>query len=91
MTHCPICKKEIDNYFESSHREPFIHHSPFHGLIIYGPYSAEKEVICQNEDYLHFVFVDGEHRLVKLGVGEDKVSDSWDTNIEDHTGESFPF
>ena len=64
---CPICNKKVEDYFESSVKEPFTHYNPLAGLTIYGPFSAEKETICQTEKYLHFRFEDGEERLVKLG------------------------
>ena len=69
-THCPICKKKIDSYFKRECEEPFTHYNPMIGLTIYGPYSADKEVICNEDGYLHFMFGDGDHRLVELGVSE---------------------
>ena len=68
---CPICNKEIKNYFESSVKEPFTHYHPFIGLHIYGAFSSSKEIICQNDDYIHFQFIDGDERLVKLGCDID--------------------
>lgn len=68
---CPICKKQVESYYESSVREPFSHYHPLIGLEIYGAFSTEKVILCQNEDYLHFQFVGGEDRLVKLGCDID--------------------
>jgi hypothetical protein len=36
------------------------------GIAIWGPYDGDKTVICQTEEYVHFLF-SGENRLVKLG------------------------
>lgn len=69
MTHCPICNEPITTYIETEAKKPFIHGVPFIGLEIWGSMQAEKEVICVNDQYVHFVFHhDGEQRLVKMGV-----------------------
>lgn len=69
MTHCPICNQPITTYFETEAKKPFIHTIPFIGLEIWGSMMADKEVVCVNDQYVHFVFHhDGEQRLVKMGV-----------------------
>ena len=73
-THCPICKGKVDSYRRSLFVEPFTHINPMVGLEIYGPYSAEKETICNENGFLHFVFADGESRLVELGVPENECN-----------------
>jgi len=70
---CPICGQEVGAYHEVTFKEPFIHNHPFDGIMIYGAYSAPKETICFENNYLHFAFYDSEnnlvdHRLVQLGV-----------------------
>ena len=71
---CPNCKEKVDYYFESSQKEPFIHINPMVGMMMYGPYSSDKDVKCQAKDYIHFVFPDGDSHLVKLGCQFDKVN-----------------
>lgn len=73
MKNCPICGKEVGVYHELTQKEPYIHNNPFDGIHIYGAYSAPKETICFENNFLHFAFYDSEdnltdHRLVKLGV-----------------------
>ena len=73
MKNCPICGKEVGIYHEVTFKEPYIHNNPFDGIFIYGAYSAPKETICHENDFLHFAFYDAQgnltdHRLVKLGV-----------------------
>ncbi len=63
---CPLCGAKVAVAYQSDSPEPFTSHSPYAGLIMWGPYSAEKQVLCQNERFVHFVFGDGEHRLVRL-------------------------
>lgn len=73
MNKCPICGKEVGTYHEVTFKEPYTHNIPFDGLMIYGAYSAPKETICFENNFLHFAFYDAEgnltdHRLVQLGV-----------------------
>ena len=63
---CPKCEKEIEAYFEADTATPFTSKNPYDGLIIWGPYSAQKEVICEVPGFIHFRFADLEDRLVKL-------------------------
>lgn len=70
---CPICGKDVEAYHEVTFKEPFIHNNPFDGLHIYGAFSAPKETVCHENNFLHFAFYDAQdnlvnHRLVKLGV-----------------------
>ncbi len=73
MKNCPICGKEVGTYHEVTFKEPFIHNNPFDGIHIYGAYSAPKETICFENNFLHFAFYDAnenlvDHRLIQLGV-----------------------
>lgn len=73
MNKCPICGKEVEQYHELQFKDPFIHNIPFDGIMIYGAYSAPKETICYENNFLHFAFYDAngeltQHRLVQLGV-----------------------
>jgi hypothetical protein len=73
MKNCPICGKEVDAYHEVTFKEPYIHNIPFDGLMIYGAYSAPKETICFENNFLHFAFYDADgnltdHRLIQLAV-----------------------
>lgn len=68
MKNCPICSKEVHSFYISLIKEAFVHTNPFLGLEIYGPYDLQKNVICQNNDWVHFTFPSGENRLVKLGL-----------------------
>ena len=73
MKNCPVCGKEIGTYHEVTFKEPFIHNNPFDGIHIYGAYSAPKETICFENNFLHFAFYDAnenlvDHRLIQLGV-----------------------
>lgn len=73
MKNCPICGKEVGVYHEVTFKEPYIHNNPFDGLHIYGAFSAPKEAICFENNFLHFAFYDAQgnlvdHRLVQLGV-----------------------
>jgi hypothetical protein len=73
ITKCPICGQEVSSYHEVTFKEPYIHNSPFDGIMIYGAFSSPKETICFENNYLHFAFYDSEnnlvdHRLVQLGV-----------------------
>ena len=70
---CPICKEKIDVNIESSVDQPFAHYNPMIGLMIYGPYSSDKEIKCQDDEFIHFKFADGESRLVKLDCDFDKI------------------
>jgi hypothetical protein len=73
MKHCPICGKDVGQYHEVTFKEPYIHNIPFDGLMIYGAFTAPKETLCFENNFLHFAFYDAEnnlvdHRLVQLGV-----------------------
>jgi hypothetical protein len=73
ITKCPICGQEVGAYHEVTFKEPYVHNSPFDGIMIYGAFSSPKETICFENNYLHFAFYDSEnnlvdHRLVQLGV-----------------------
>jgi hypothetical protein len=73
MKNCPICGTEVGAYHELRQKEPYIHNNPYDGIHIYGAYSAPKETLCFENDYLHFAFYDADenlvdHRLVKLNV-----------------------
>lgn len=70
---CPICGHEVGQYHEVTFKEPYVHNNPYDGIHIYGAYSAPKETICYENNFLHFAFYDAEnnlvdHRLVQLGV-----------------------
>lgn len=73
VTKCPICGQDVGAYHEVTFKEPYIHNSPYDGIMIYGAFSSPKETICFENNYLHFAFYDSEnnlvdHRLVQLGV-----------------------
>lgn len=73
MKNCPVCGKEVGTYHEVTFKDPFIHNNPFDGIHIYGAYSAPKETICFENNFLHFAFYDAnenlvDHRLIQLGV-----------------------
>jgi hypothetical protein len=73
MNKCPICGHEVEQYHEVTFKEPYTHNIPYDGLIIYGAYAAPKLTICQENNFLHFAFIDAngllvQHRLVQLGV-----------------------
>lgn len=69
MTHCPICQHPVTSYYETESKQPFIHTVALIGLDIWGSLQVEKSIVCQNDQYVHFVFhYDNEHRLVKMGV-----------------------
>lgn len=73
MKNCPICGKEIGIYHEVTFKEPYIHNNPFDGIHIYGAYSAPKETLCYENNFLHFAFYDADgnltdHRLIQLSV-----------------------
>ena len=73
MKNCPVCGKEVGAYHELTFKEPFIHNNPFDGIHIYGAYSSPKEIICHENNFLHFAFYDADeklvdHRLIQLGV-----------------------
>lgn len=73
MKNCPICGLDVGAYHELTQKEPYIHNNPFDGLHIYGAYTAPKETLCFENNFLHFAFYDADdnlvdHRLVKLAV-----------------------
>ena len=73
MKNCPICGKEVGAYHELTFKDPYIHNNPFDGIHIYGAYSAPKETLCHENNFLHFAFYDAndelvDHRLIQLGV-----------------------
>ena len=70
---CPICNEKATQYFESSHKA-FVHHDPFIGLTMYGPFSAEKETLCSSDEYLHIKFSDNSTHLIKLNCPTDSVT-----------------
>jgi hypothetical protein len=91
MNKCPICGQEVGVYHEVTFLEPFVHNHPFDGLMIYGAFSAPKETICFENNYLHFAFYDaennlGDHRLVRLGV-ENPATKSPSEEFADNEGE----
>lgn len=65
-------------YFEV----PFCHTDPLEGLMIYGPFSTPKTIICPtgNDGYFHFrLDATDEHRLVKLSCyPEQEQPDNFD-------------
>ena len=63
---CPICGEKVDVYFEIDAAEPFTANDLREGLMVWGPYSADKETICQKGQFVHFKFGDIETRLVKM-------------------------
>ena len=65
---CPLCSKQIDEYFETEVTKPWTHYHPYLGLEIWGPIDAGKQTLCENEEFIHFQFASGAHRLVKMGV-----------------------
>ena len=65
---CPLCGAEVDICYQSSARAPFTAPTPLEGLVIWGPYSSEKRIVCQDQEWVHFVFADGEARLVRLAA-----------------------
>ena len=65
IVYCPICHEKIDVAFQGDTSEPFTSNSPYYGLVIWGPYSAEKVVKCNSRGWVHFVIGD-EERVVKL-------------------------
>jgi hypothetical protein len=89
---CPICNKEVGAYYESSHKEPFAHTDPFIGMAIYGPYSSEKHILCQNDEFVHFVFagrVEETSRLVKLGVKNSITEQEMMADMEEDIDDSI--
>jgi len=69
MDTCPLCQKKVHSFAQSSFKEAWVHNQPYIGMLIYGPYSAEKTTLCISEKFLHFKFDnDNTHRLVELGA-----------------------
>lgn len=64
---CPMCGQTA-TYFEIATSKPFTAENPMDGLIVWGPYSVPKKILCQNEKWVHFRFGDLEERLVLLTV-----------------------
>jgi len=61
---------------------------PFDGLMIYGAFSAPKETLCYEDNFLHFAFYDAEnnltdHRLVQLDVENPTTISPSDQYMED--------
>lgn len=77
MNYCPICGWKVDQSFQSPCTEPFTHYDPMEGLMIYGPFSSGKQIICHEAGFLHFVINGAEHRLVQLGVTTDENKEEW--------------
>lgn len=98
MNYCPICGKKVGSYHELTFKEPYTHQIPYDGLVIYGAYSAPKETICYQDNYLHFAFYDSkgsltDHTLVQLDVQNPKTkspSDEYFEMIEPET-DDLPF
>jgi hypothetical protein len=83
MKNCPICGHEVGSYHELTHKEPYIHTNPFDGIHVYGAYSAPKETLCFENNFLHFAFYDAEgnlvqHRLVQLDVANPSTKSATD-------------
>lgn len=75
MENCPICGKPVQSYYETEATKPFIHTIPFIGLEIWGSLQADKEVVCNNDQFVHFVFLhNNDNRLVKMGVEGSEAS-----------------
>lgn len=94
MTECPICKGKVEVYHEVTFKEPYIHNNPYDGIHIYGAYSAPKETICYQDNFLHFAFYDADnnlvdHRLVQLGVENPTTKTASDEFWEGYTEENF--
>lgn len=95
MNHtCPICGHEVGQYHEVTFKEPYVHNNPYDGIHIYGSYSAPKETICYENNFLHFAFYDAEnnlvdHRLVQLGV-ENPTTKTATEEFWELQGESEP-
>jgi len=88
MKHCPVCKHEVGSYHELPYKEPYTHNMPFDGLMIYGAFSAPKETLCYEDNFLHFAFYDAEnnltdHRLVQLDVENPTTISPSDQYMED--------
>lgn len=91
MNKCPLCGEEVQVYHEVTFTEPYTHNIPYDGLMIYGAYSAPKETICFQDNYLHFAFYDStgkltDHRLVKLGVDNPTTKSPSDEYMEGMEG-----
>ena len=76
MKYCPICGYKVDISFDSPCTEPFAHYYPMSGLLIYGPFSSGKQIICHESGFLHFVINGTEHRLVQLGVTQEEAKEA---------------
>lgn len=68
---CPICNKAVSAYYESPY-PAWLHANPLEGLMIYGPASADKQTVCENKNYLHFIFADLQERLVRVNYADAK-------------------
>jgi hypothetical protein len=91
MNTCPICGHEVGVYHELTQKEPYTHTNPFDGINIYGAFSAPKETICFENNFLHFAFYDAEnnlvdHRLVQLGVDNPTTKSPTDEFWEGYNG-----
>jgi len=94
MKNCPICGHEVEAYHEVTFDKPYIHNNPYDGIHIYGAYSAPKETICFEKNFLHFAFYDAEnnlvdHRLVQLAV-ENPTTKTATDEFWELQGESEP-
>jgi len=78
---CPICNKPVANYYESPFKA-WQHINAFDGLMIYGPASADKQTVCENENYLHFIFADMQERLVRINYSNAKSPSELITQTE---------
>jgi len=98
---CIICGKNIE-YFELECDKLFTAPGDlrFKALTIWGAIGVEKEIICQNNEFVHFKFLsDNSERLVKmLGFNQDeyyqKQEEIYQTreqcNHKDCQSEGFP-
>lgn len=83
---CPFCGGKINKRYEIHADEAFTAYNPFQGLVVWGPYSAEKEIICEKNGVVHFR-IGEEHRLVKMLGNPDYIQH--DENFkEQHDGDS---
>lgn len=67
MIYCPTCGKQVQQTYQVPETEPFTATDPMLGLQVWGPYSAEKTILCQGRTWIHFQ-TNCEERLVHLGV-----------------------
>ena len=74
---CPSCSNLIESVYETDFPGPFLARDGMEGLTVWAAYSAQKEVICQGEKYLHIHFPGtGEERLVFFEPDDSKFRPS---------------